>query len=273
MRDETYMQLKPIMLSLLTMALIPRYIHADAFANASNVVVRRIGDYTMMRGTNGHYVYANLSEFWNGIWKESTNGLRTQLRIYRETNVSFAQEGIGRPISTNLMLRVEWGIATSNSGGGYLMAPNGKFAKFELQDANGSGIRPRPQAGTNLLERTIEGYSGDVKLTYPVNLPVWASPLSGTLEAAFPRMTATNLYPRYPDGGIAGETGSSTNRPPMYIGLLKMEDLYCITNEGDYTLTVQPVLYKQYDHPGDSALLDRVDLPSVSTKIHLVPNQ
>ena len=60
----------------------------------------------------------------------------------------------------------------------------------------------------------------------------------------------------------------------------ELGDLYSITNEGDYTLTVQPVLYKQgngtnlTDKFGNkyTDILNRVDLPSVTTKVHLVPN-
>jgi hypothetical protein len=63
---------------------------------------------------------------------------------------------------------------------------------------------------------------------------------------------------------------SVTNFPPLGINALKLDEVYSITNEGDYTLTVQPVLYKKRI---ETNLLDRVDLPSVSTKIHLMPSR
>ena len=91
------------------------------------------------------------------------------------------------------------------------------------------------------------------------------------MAANFPRRISTNAYPRFEYGGIAGEIGSATNRPPFYVGLLKLDEIYSITDEGDYTLIVQPVLYKRYNHT-DNAVLDRVDLPCVTTKVHLVPN-
>ncbi len=55
-----------------------------------------------------------------------------------------------------------------------------------------------------------------------------------------------------------------------HISLLQLDGMYFVANEGDYTLTVQPVLYKQRNQP-DAATLDRVDLPSMTTNVHLVP--
>lgn len=230
--------------------------------------IRKIGDYSMVRGTDGYWKYVNPSEFWNGIWKEDTNGWRVQLRIYNETNIQFAREGLGYPVSTNLMLRVEWGSVVKNSGNGYFLTPNGKFAKFELLDANGTIIQPRPNSGTNLLENGTL-YHG-FKLKYGPHLPTWASPSNGSLEAKSPRMISTNVYPRVPNGQMAGGIESATNLPPLYVGLLKLDETYSIISEGDYTLTVQPVLYMQKSH--NSEFLERVDLPSVTTKVHLVPN-
>jgi hypothetical protein len=69
---------------------------------------------------------------------------------------------------------------------------------------------------------------------------------------------------------MVGEIGAATNMPPFYVGLLKLDEIYSVTNEGDYTLTVQPVLYKRSNT--NQATLNRVDLPSVTTKVHLVPN-
>ena len=107
--------------------------YADGLMDNSTNPVIKIGDYSMERGTNGNYIFANPGEFWNGVWKEDTNGWRVQLRVYPETNFKFV-EGRAFPLSTNLMLRVEWGSAVTNSGGGYYMSPNGKFARFELMD-------------------------------------------------------------------------------------------------------------------------------------------
>lgn len=277
------MQTKQIALITLAIGLncCPNY--AGGLTNNSTNQIKKIGDYSMMQGTNGHYIYVNPGEFWNGVWKQDTNGWKVQLRIYPETNSTFVQ-GHVYPVSTNLMLRVEWGSLVRNSGRGYFMAPNGKFAKFQLLDAKGNVVPPNPNAGTNLLGRVLKGRGfisfPDIhcRLVYETNLPVWVSPASGSLVANFPKTISTNVYPHLVcvgtagviDDGIAGETGSVTNRPPFYIGLLKLDEIYSVTNEGDYTLTVQPVLYKR-QFP-NSEFLDRVDLPCVTTKVHLVPN-
>jgi hypothetical protein len=87
--------------------------------------------------------------------------------------------------------------------------------------------------------------------------------------AEFPKTINTNVYPHQEYTGMIGKTGCVTNRPPDYLGFLKLDEIYSVTNEGDYTLTVQPVLYKQRI---GTNILDRVDLPSVTTKVHLVPN-
>jgi hypothetical protein len=230
--------------------------------------VRTMGGYTVMRGTNGLSIFVNPSEFWNGIWKEGPDGWRVQLRVSPPTTWWGFQEGGAYRPATNVILRVEWGNALKDSGGGYFLAPNGKFAKFELLDANGKVVPPNPKAGTNLLERLMDR---GPELTYGPDVPKWVSPKSGSLVANFPRTASTNAYPRLPDGWMVGEVSSPTNRPPANIGLLKLDEVYSITNQGEYTLTVQPVLYKQRNR-ADAAILDRVDLPSVTTKVHLVPN-
>jgi hypothetical protein len=270
------MKMKPMPLIILAVELSRCLIYADRPTNNSTNPIVKMGDYSMKRGTNGHWIFVNPSEFWNGIWKEDTNGWRVQLRIYSQANYKY-EGNRGYPISTNLMLRIEWGSAEKNSGDGYYMSPNGKFAVFELLDAKGNIVPPNPDAGTNLCEITLHGYDGGLKLTYETNLPAWVAPLSGSLVAEFPKTILTDVYP-YVEYNMAsgkighdimGRTGSVTNRPPFYVGLLKLDKIYSVTNEGNYTLTVQPVLYKLR---AGTNLLDRVDLPEVSTKVHLVPN-
>ena len=53
--------------------------------------------------------------------------------------------------------------------------------------------------------------------------------------------------------------------------ILKLDEVYSITTKGDYTLTVQPVLYKRRN--ADATTLDRVDLPAVTTKVHFDPRE
>jgi hypothetical protein len=251
--------------------------YADGLSKYSTNQLEKIGDYTMMRGTNGHYMFANPKEFWNGVWKEDTNGWRVQLRVYSETHFRF-QNGVAYPLFTNVVLRVEWGSAVRNSGGGYYMTPNGKFAAFQLSDAEGNVIPSNPHAGTNLLLNILKGRSlvsfPDIPrhLGYETRLPAWASPASGSLVAPFPKEIATNVYPHFENGELAGGIISATNQPPFYLGLLRLDEIYCVTNKGSYALTVQPVLYKRRKFP-DDAILDRVDLPSVSAEVYLFPNQ
>jgi hypothetical protein len=87
--------------------------------------------------------------------------------------------------------------------------------------------------------------------------------------AIFPKTISTNVYPYFYNNMLGEISGSATNFPPVGINALKLEEVYSVTNEGDYTLTVQPVLYKKRV---ETNLLDRVDLPTVSTKIHLMPS-
>lgn len=278
------MRTKQILLIFLVVGLGYCLNYAGGPMSNSTNEIKKIGDYSMMRGTNGNYIFVNPSEFWNGVWKENNNGLRTQLRIYPETDSHFVQ-GHVYTTCTNLMLRVEWGSAVEDLGSDYYMAPNGKFANFQLVDARGNIIHPDPNGGTNLLERALKGRGFTsfpeihCDLAYETNLPTWVSPTSGSLVANFPKTISTNVYPHLIcigsagaiDDGIAGETSSATNCPPDYIALLKLDEIYPVTNEGDYMLSVQPVLYKRQS--SDGKFLIRVDLPNVTTKVHLVQNK
>lgn len=246
--------------------------------NPTSLRIVRHGSYTYtFIVTSNRVIYVNPSEFWPGTWKEDANGWRVQLCIYPQTNSRF-REGVAYPVSTNLMLSVDWGSAIKNTGGGYYMTPNGKFARFELLDAHGNVVPPNPNAGTNLLLRNLKGRGfssfGDTpqKLIYKTHLPKWVSPNSGSLVANFPKTISTNVYPHFSSNGqMAGEIWSVTNRPPNYISLLKLDEIYSVTNEGDYTLIVQPVLYKCRN--ADTTTLDRVDLPGVTTKVHFDPRE
>jgi hypothetical protein len=279
------MRTKQILLMLLVIGLSFYLACAGGLTNnPSNLRIVRNGNYTYTYMiTNNTVIYVNPSEFWQGAWKEDNNGLRVQLLVYPETNTEFVQ-GHVYPVSTNLILRVEWGSAVKNSGK-YFLSPNGKFARFELLDINGNVIPPKPDAGTNLLKRTLNRRGGFVsfpdiarKLEYETNLPKWMSPSDAALIAKFPKTISTNIYPHieygkasgWVDSDIVGDIWSVTNQPPPVISLLKLDEIYSVTNEGDYTLTVEPVLYKQRI---GTNILDRVDLPSVTTKIHLLPSQ
>jgi hypothetical protein len=189
-----------------------------------------------------------------------TNGWRALL--YVSTNTSY-------------MSVIAAGSLITNSGPGYLTAPYGKFAKFELLDSDGKVMQPKLDAGTNMLK----WYDHD--LIYDTNQPAWASPTNGSLAVDFPETTTVKVFPHGRGGGVAGVFIFSTKQGPLPISKFVLGDLYSITNEGDYTLTVQPVLYKfgngtnLTDMFGNkyTDILNRVDLPSVATKVHLVPNK
>jgi hypothetical protein len=260
-------------------------VHGGEEANdPTSLRVVRHGDYTYTYlWTNRVVTYVDASEFWPGTWKENADGWRVQLCVYSETNYWAPQEGVMYPVSTNLMLSVEWGSTQKNSGSGYYLSPNGKFARFELRGADGNVIPPNPDAGTNLLERHLignsVGSSADMtpRLAYLPKLPKWVAPASGSLVADLPRRISSDAFPHLKHSGdsdglstiILGEISSVTNRPPSVLSLLRLDEVYSVPNEGDYTLTVQPVLYKKQT---GTNVFDRVDLPSITTKVHLVPN-
>src|SRR5690242_4266498 len=198
-----------IILAILAVGLSRYLACADGLINNStNMWIVRQGSYTYtLIKTNKYSTYVNPSEFWRGTWKEDTNGWRVQLRVYPETNFRY-QDGVAYPLSTNLILIVEWGSAVKNSWGSvekpsgekYFRTPNGKFAKFELSDAKGNVIPPNPNAGTNLLLNLIKSKSlGGISqgLAYETNLPTWVSPASGSLVSNFPKTISANVYPHF----------------------------------------------------------------------------
>jgi hypothetical protein len=180
-----------------------------------------------------------------GSYNVGTNG-----EYYIETNANrFWEEGVWQE-NTNNYWRViicfwdtntpnSWvsigvGSKAVNSGGGYYKAPHEKCAKFELANINnGTIIQPK------------EGAS---------------------LEEQFPKSISVHDFPRWPDGQIKGLFGFLSNSPPAQLKEFRIRDIYNIVEEGDYTLTVSPVIYK---YGTNADYLDRVDLPSVTTKIHL----
>jgi hypothetical protein len=213
---------------------------------------------------DGKYIRnPDLDRFWRlGVWKEMTNGWRVLLCV--STNVSD-------------MSGVTVGSKVTNSGPGYLRSPYEKFAKFELLDSAGKIVQPKPNAGTNMLKWYThnEVYQTNTHTWYnrgwsdQTNVPAWASPTNGSLVVDFPETASSKDYPHY-GTSIVGDFDFSRGEPAP-INLFTLGDLYSITNEGDYTLIVQAVLYKQFNHTNRD-ILDRVDLPSVTTKVHLVPN-
>lgn len=134
-------------------------------------------------------------------------------------------------------LRIGVGSVVFNSLGGYVGFPRGKFARFELQDSNW------------VVVPFIKGM---------------------TMEGQLPPKISINDFPRWPNGGLKTHIGFFTNGGPFILTYAKVDDLYRIKREGDYTLAICPTIYKFGTNP---EYLDRIDLPCVTTKIHLVPSQ
>jgi hypothetical protein len=217
-----------------------------------------------LNGPNGEHIWnTNTDPFWRGVWKEDPNGWRVQLNA--DTNRWLPQQK-----AFDTILCVELGSVKTNSWGGYCQTPDNKFARFELLDVHGSIVQPRPGVGTNLF-----GYIYVSGKPYDLDASVatWRSDVN-SLEENYPETITTNAYRQFLTGDfLGGGVSFASNAPPYRLNLLNLNDLYLITNNGDYTLTVCPVVYKRrFGTNYSSGILDRVDLPCVTTKVHLFPS-
>jgi hypothetical protein len=213
----------------------------------------------------------NMVENWWGIWTEDTNtGWRVNLRIY-PTNANAAK----------VEMTVHVGSIATNSGAGLLPSPDGKYTKLELLDANDKTVPTKSGAALDLYRWQYGGYS-EVSTLVKVSVNLHLPPESdATVERNYPDTVSDLEYPRAnmdfsrskKGGFLEISTGFVSNGPPCHIGYIKFNDIFDIKAEGDYTLTVQPVLYRMHNDGGTfQGYLDRVDLPSITTKVHLVPN-
>jgi hypothetical protein len=208
----------------------------------------------------------NVAENWQGVWAEDTNtGWRVNLCPSKPSKTSVVDEGAA----------VKVGSIITNSGAGLLPSPDGKYAKLELLDASGRAVPTRRGAALNLYQMKY----GDQKEDRLANQHPPSS-WDATVERNYPDTISDLEYPRpnwdsslFEKGGFFEFAGFVSNGPPCQIGFIKFDDIFDIKAEGDYTLIVQPVLYRMhYDGGTFQGYLDRVDLPSVTTKVHLVPN-
>jgi hypothetical protein len=211
-----------------------------------------------------------MPEMWWGVWSENTNtSWRVNLRIY-PTNANAAK----------MEMTVHVGSVITNSGAGLLPSPDGKYAKLELLDAKGRMLPTRPGAALKLY---YEQYGVlEARTVHNEILLLNVNPPSGsdaTVERTYPDTISDLEYPRsnvdFPlsnKGGFFKYAGFASNGPPCHIGFIRFNDIFSIKVEGDYTLTVQPVLFRMhYDGGTFQGYLDRADLPSVTTKVHLKP--
>ena len=224
---------------------LERYLH---FQNALQYVhgVENGKDWRV--GEFGAYTYdaygkpvwnKNTKQFWDGAWAEDANGWRVELNLLN-------------PNTTQVAVVVSFGSVVRNSDDGtgeYFTPPHNLFPKFELKSADGNILQPYPGC---------------------------------VMEMACPKRIPVRSYPSYKVSYLVGEIWFVTNGPPSSTPPKEISAYYSITNEGDYTLTVHPVLYqnrtgrkidiKKDFQETNTNYFDRVDLPSVTTKVHLLPN-
>jgi hypothetical protein len=180
-----------------------------------------------------------------GVYKEGADG-----KFHAVTNVDLQALWPGIWKEDTNGLRVQLTLITNgnptlvligvgsvrfNSLGGYLGAPGLVFPKCELQDTNGIAIP------------FLKGKS---------------------IEHSLPPRLSLNDFPRWPNGGLKSHVGFFTNGTPFMLTELNFSSLYKIPRESDYVLTVCTAIYK---FGTNINYLDRVDLPCVTTKVHLVP--
>jgi hypothetical protein len=115
----------------------------------------------------------------------------------------------------------------------YVLPPSGKPPRMELRGTNGVIVQP--------LNDKIDGI-------LPNQLPV----------EDFPRSSHNGIYNYL----LMGQ-GS-----PSLLKQFSLSDVYQINREEDYTLTVFPEIYK---FETNYQYADRVDLPRISTTVHLKP--
>lgn len=139
--------------------------------------------------------------------------------------------------SMDVWVSVGIGNTVKNTGNGFLWTPNEKFAKCELTDSNGTAIFPKKGM---------------------------------MLEDQFPSILSVHAFPRWQNGGLKNRIGFFTNSPPWILKQFRIKDVYQLKDESDYTLTVCPVIYKLGTNSENMAY--RIDLPCITTKIHLKPN-
>jgi len=239
------MNTKLFFLIIVSVTLLGCLVHADGFANKSTNSIEVVGVYSMILQTNGDYIFADPSEFWRGVWKEDPNHWRVELNFEKTNTADFTLEVAIGVVDTNLL---------SIDKPHYFEAPDGKFEVFELQDANGVLIQPKP---------------------------------GKQLQRKFPKQISVGEYRRDRVGGIRNLFYlHTTDTPPTTVGRHKLNDVFSITNEGDFLLTVQPVLFKDTNDlnqhfplwgptmtvaDSNTNFFERMDFPSVSAKIHLFP--
>ena len=219
--------------------------------------IARVLEYTSRGPDQKHYWNTNVAFNWRGIWAEDSNSWRVLLKTHK-TN------------SPDICMTVHVGSISVNSGSGLLPAPDGKYAELKLLDLDGKIVSARKGAAEQLYEEKNAVMAQAEKERVNVHPP---SADDSSIERHYPDTISDLEYPRWERGTFLNFAGFVSNGPPCQIGIIKFNSIFSIEMESDYTLIVQPVLFRMhYDGGTFQGYLDRVDLPSVTTKIHLVPN-
>jgi len=220
--------------------------------------------------SNGDYIAnADPARFWRHcVWEVMSNGWRIGLNAPQLNHPG----RLDRPGFVDFFA----GSPGTNSGPGYLVPPFNKFAKFELLSPDGKVMPIKPNAG--ITNMTKWGYWINY-LADQTNVPFWSSPTNGSVVADFPETASPADFPHVGSGELVGNF-RFFSYSSCSIATCQLGDLYSITNEGDYTLTAQAVLYKLDDAEDrpiycfqTNLVLHRVDLPCITTKVHLLPNE
>jgi hypothetical protein len=219
--------------------------------------IAHVAGYTSRGVDQKHHWNTNVTENWWGIWTENANGWRVNLRFY-DTN------------TPNMAMTVHVGSMVTNSGAGLLPTPDGKYAKFELLDSNGIAVPTKKGAALKLYHEenaVIAKFQNDLVNNHPPSTD------DTSVKESYPATMSDLEYPRWKNGAFLQFAGFVSNGPPCHIGYIKFNDIFSIKAEGHYTLTVQPVLFRMHYEGGTfQGYLERVDLPPVTTKVHLAPN-
>jgi hypothetical protein len=135
-----------------------------------------------------------------------------------------------------------------------------------LLDTNGTPV-PFKGDSASALFHSQEQTFGDGAGVKPGWLSKRISQWMPSLEGHFPDAISDRAYPRI-QNAIPNAFEFYSNGPPHLIAQFSFNKVYSIEAEGDYQLTVRPVVYQYGSKPG---ILERVDLPSVTTMVHLLP--
>lgn len=169
------------------------------------------------------------------VWGNATNGIRAGITD-RDPGVKGVAVFVARPTNSTSRAFGEAGYSR------YFAPPSGKFANVELRTAEGLIVSP-------VRGRTLVG---DLPTEIPLkDLPRY--PIRGTRQR-----------------GSGGELKNWLFENPATLKVFSIQDFYRISKEGNYTLTVWPTIYK---FGTNTAYVSRIDLPCVTTKIHLKPQE